>query len=360
MKFGIRKPSLKGRISSRFSPKRYVRHRLGIKLPRGYGWIRDPKKYVYNKMYYRLTVGVDQLIDASAQSKQIRVETSRKNLYRHYDFMSRKKATAVLLCLFLGLVGAHHFYLRNHRRGMVMLIASLTLYGLIITVPWWWINCFQLLFDIPYAEYDKKALLGKYESAIENGFVEDLAAFQNRYQRLPKVKLNRLMDEMIEPLLQNVVPDGTITPKLEKLKNYLDADSPMVKQVKELIALDREYVEPLHPISTEIPLFKNEKCYYRSYCVWHEIRKDRQYGEYWKEIDRGTVILTNKRIYFKGSKRNKNIWLKNIVNMIPHEQGCFIQKAKGRSPLLTELNNRLVLPMRWKKVIKAIQGKSDG
>ncbi len=32
-----------------------VRHRLGIKLPRGWGFLRSPKKFAYNKVYHRIT-----------------------------------------------------------------------------------------------------------------------------------------------------------------------------------------------------------------------------------------------------------------------------------------------------------------
>ncbi|MFS0614237.1 hypothetical protein [Lederbergia ruris] len=53
MKFGMRKPSLKKRISARTSVKRQIVHRAGLKMPRGFGWVRNPKKYVYNKVYQR-------------------------------------------------------------------------------------------------------------------------------------------------------------------------------------------------------------------------------------------------------------------------------------------------------------------
>lgn len=53
MKIGIRKPNLSKRISARTSIKRQVVHRAGIEMPRGYGWIRNPKKFVYNKVYNR-------------------------------------------------------------------------------------------------------------------------------------------------------------------------------------------------------------------------------------------------------------------------------------------------------------------
>ena len=40
VRFGFRVPSLKKRLSARTSLKRYVRHSLGLKAPRGWGWPR--------------------------------------------------------------------------------------------------------------------------------------------------------------------------------------------------------------------------------------------------------------------------------------------------------------------------------
>ena len=62
MKFGPRKPSLNKRIAARTSIKRQLVHRLGLKMPRGYGWIRNPKKYVYNKVYNRTTFDIFKLL----------------------------------------------------------------------------------------------------------------------------------------------------------------------------------------------------------------------------------------------------------------------------------------------------------
>ncbi len=62
MKFGIRTPSIKKRISARTSIKRQVVHRLGIKMPRGYGFLRNPKKAVYNKVYNRTSFDVFKLL----------------------------------------------------------------------------------------------------------------------------------------------------------------------------------------------------------------------------------------------------------------------------------------------------------
>ena len=58
MKFGFRTPSLKKRISAKTSIKRQVVHRAGIKMPQGYGFLRNPKKAVYNKVYNRTSFDI--------------------------------------------------------------------------------------------------------------------------------------------------------------------------------------------------------------------------------------------------------------------------------------------------------------
>ena len=57
MRFGFRRPSLKKRIAARTSLKRYVRNNLGMKAPRGWGWLTNPKKAAYNRVYNRTTKG---------------------------------------------------------------------------------------------------------------------------------------------------------------------------------------------------------------------------------------------------------------------------------------------------------------
>jgi hypothetical protein len=57
MKFGFRIPSVAKRIAARTSVKRIVKNELGLKAPRGYGWITNPKKFVYNKVYNKTSIG---------------------------------------------------------------------------------------------------------------------------------------------------------------------------------------------------------------------------------------------------------------------------------------------------------------
>lgn len=58
MKFGLRKPSLQKSFAARTSFKRVLRHSLGVKAPRGAGWLTNPKKAAYNRVYSRSTVSL--------------------------------------------------------------------------------------------------------------------------------------------------------------------------------------------------------------------------------------------------------------------------------------------------------------
>jgi len=56
MKFGVRKPSIKRSIAARTSLNRYARHPLGLKTPKGYGWLTNPRRAGYNRVYNRTSV----------------------------------------------------------------------------------------------------------------------------------------------------------------------------------------------------------------------------------------------------------------------------------------------------------------
>lgn len=55
MRFGYRRPSIRKRVAARTSAKRYVRHSLGLKAPRGWGWLTNPRRAAYNRVYSRTT-----------------------------------------------------------------------------------------------------------------------------------------------------------------------------------------------------------------------------------------------------------------------------------------------------------------
>lgn len=89
MKFGFRTPSLKKRIAARTSWKRIVRHSMGLKAPRGYGWLTNPKKAAYNRIYSRVTAdpikAVASLMENNAPKRNGR-SNPLSNSYIDTDF----------------------------------------------------------------------------------------------------------------------------------------------------------------------------------------------------------------------------------------------------------------------------------
>lgn len=72
----FRVPSFKKKIAARTSWTRVVRHKLGVKAPRGWGWLTNPKRAAYNRRYNRgcliglvLVVGIPMLSAAYALSR---------------------------------------------------------------------------------------------------------------------------------------------------------------------------------------------------------------------------------------------------------------------------------------------------
>lgn len=65
MKIGVRKPSIKKSIKARTTgkAKRAVKRAI---IPgygkKGMGWIKDPKRAAYNKIYNKTTIGVGDIL----------------------------------------------------------------------------------------------------------------------------------------------------------------------------------------------------------------------------------------------------------------------------------------------------------
>lgn len=70
MKFGFRKPSLKRSFAARTSLKRAVRHNLGLKAPRGWGWLTNPRKAAYNRVYSRTTFGLSDIFRLGSKGRK--------------------------------------------------------------------------------------------------------------------------------------------------------------------------------------------------------------------------------------------------------------------------------------------------
>lgn len=60
--FGPRRPSLRAALGMKWGLKQRLVHGLGIKMPRGLGWVRSPRRATYNAVYSRMSFSLAELI----------------------------------------------------------------------------------------------------------------------------------------------------------------------------------------------------------------------------------------------------------------------------------------------------------
>lgn len=100
MKVGVRNPSVSRRVKARTtgkvkrSVKRAVNPYYGKK---GMGMIRDPKKAVYNKVYRKTTIGVDDILAAGAAGKSAGKNNTHSSVHKSY---TQRPFTAKQLCVY--------------------------------------------------------------------------------------------------------------------------------------------------------------------------------------------------------------------------------------------------------------------
>ncbi len=73
------------------------------------------------------------------------VGNQEKHIVVQLPKQQKSYVAALLLCFFLGTLGAHHFYTGRPVQGLIMLVITFTGIGLIITIPWAIIEFFIIL-----------------------------------------------------------------------------------------------------------------------------------------------------------------------------------------------------------------------
>jgi len=188
--------------------------------------------------------------------------------------------------------------------------------------------------------------------------------------------------DIYKQLMDEAISDERLSPdeeeELAELATNLGLDVDFDEATKKKLARYRLYWQiengELPEEDVRINLYKNETCYFHSRIDWYEHRhvtKRLNYsgptlrikiaqGLYWragslsghttsedvtKYIDSGELYLTNKRILFIGSRKNKRIYLKRILDFDAYTNGVQVQKVAGKSPFFASDQNVDVFAM---------------
>ena len=218
MKIGVRTPSLskslKARTTGRIKRqmKRAVNPLYGKK---GMGFITNPEKAIYNKVYHKVTVdplkgvksGPKKKKSTSSQSTQRQATVSRPNtvVYKTVTYTCNKWIY-ISLAFFLGVVGAQFFYSGQKKKGVLSFLFFFT------TIPIF-IGVYQ-------------AFVALFKKADENGNITlEVKQKGNKYQFVSEInRIKRLLDEAsnLEPVLKSTLDPSEYVETLGKMARNLN------------------------------------------------------------------------------------------------------------------------------------------
>lgn len=218
MKIGVRTPSLskslKARTTGRIKRqmKRAVNPLYGKK---GMGFITNPEKAIYNKVYHKVTVdplkgvksGPKKKKSTSSQSTQRQATVSKPNtvVYKTVTYTCNKWIY-ISLAFFLGIVGAQFFYSGQKKKGVLSLSFFFT------TIPFY-IGVYQ-------------AFVALFKKADENGNITlEVKQKGNKYQFVSEInRIKRLLDEAsnLEPVLKSTLDPSEYVETLGKMVRNLN------------------------------------------------------------------------------------------------------------------------------------------
>jgi TM2 domain-containing membrane protein YozV len=87
---------------------------------------------------------MNEIPSGPAAAPQIGTLSEHERAMLLFENNRRTKKVAYLLWLFIGWFGAHNFYLRRNGVATAQLILSMIVVGLIITIPWWFVDAFLI------------------------------------------------------------------------------------------------------------------------------------------------------------------------------------------------------------------------
>ncbi|WP_313184126.1 hypothetical protein [Sphingobacterium siyangense] len=117
-------------------------------------------------------------------------------------------------------------------------------------------------------------------------------------------------------------------------------------------------MEPLKRWGTNQEIVKNEICLYEENDIkWFELRSEKGYSSY-KLIKRGSIVMTNKKLYFFSSDGVSKLTYGQISNIQILPDHVLIKKHKGKEPKLISKKDQVIFEIMIKKIWLAYLGQN--
>lgn len=236
------------------------------------------------------------------------------------------------------------------------------------------------------------------EQVIEDGELDEQErAFIEKLQndlKLPQNVANDIYEksgqELIQSYMNSAIADAKLTPQEEKQLHAI-AKNLNVELKEGVHKSDLEKYklywqienDEMPALQVDLSIPRSEQCYFRTEnTAWYEHpeenqakiyskstltlkiakglywrnanEQNKQLTEGWKMIDKGTLYLTNKRIFFRGENGDKVILLNRILDFVVYQNGIEVEKEGGHTPFLAFEKSSDIFAMLLGKAISQL------
>jgi tellurite resistance protein len=235
----------------------------------------------------------------------------------------------------------------------------------------------KILFGFSNAQVEKihnQTIMSHYSKTVEQVLSDKklttkekslLRTIQQNLKLMPEVAERIYRDkaaQVVQQTFVSAIADERISPEeereLDQLAHQLGVRIEIDEKTRTILDRYRLYwlIEngEIPEIEAAMTLGRGEKCYFTAdanWCEFHSITKSARYGRTQTAMDRGDevqrqvfheldikdsgrIYLTNRRILFSGSRRQRSIPIERIRDFIPMENGVQIHRKSGKHPFL--------------------------
>lgn len=141
-------------------------------------------------------------------------------------------------------------------------------------------------------------------------------------------------------------------------KRQIDLSKSTKKMLNKFLSYWQLEGETLKPMRTTQEILKNEICLYEENDIkWFELRSEKGYSSY-KLIKRGSIVMTNKKLYFFSSDGVSKLTYGQISNIQILPDHVLIKKHKGKEPKLISKKDQVFFEIMMKKIWLAYLGQN--
>lgn len=215
MKIGVRKPSIKKSIKARTTGKvkRTIKKSVNpLYGKKGMGYINNPKKAVYNKVYNKTTIDARPYSFASNSKKYNQKISQNKTIINHYagnkenDIAKLDKPSSleIIFTIMFGFLGLHKFLNRKYLQGILYLF-SLGIFGI-----GWIYDIIKIFIRAFRYEIDRNAILKQTK------YQNDSLNINNDLQSNIQTKTNVSEDDNIKDKKEDLIPKKEVKKSNDK------------------------------------------------------------------------------------------------------------------------------------------------